>query len=181
MVGLAVRRVRHGTQLSRQLYLAVWAVRHPHPPVGSSPLADPAERRGHQLVASPKTKAGPGRGQHPQSPYRLRGLALPGTAFGRALYRSRAAVERWFGRLTAAGFGTLPPWVRRLHHVKRWVQLQLFVSPSKTPAPLHMRPRCIILPEAGKRGEDRMRRIDWPAICSCVPGPRSLGVNRRTP
>ena len=104
----------------------------------SNPLADQAGRRGHQLVAPPKKAAGAGRGHHPQSPYRLRGLALLGTAFGRALYRSRAAVERRFGRLTAAGLGALPPWVRRLHRVKRWAQMKLLIVALKDvhPPPL---------------------------------------------
>ena len=75
--------------------------------------------------------AGAGRGHHRQSPCRLRGLDLLGRPFGRALYRSRSAIERRFGELTAAGLGALPPWVRRRHRVKRWVQAKLLIVARK--------------------------------------------------
>jgi hypothetical protein len=94
----------------------------------SNPLAEQAGRRGHQVVAPPKKKAGAGQGHHPQSRFRLRGLELLQGAFGRALYKTRAAVERCFGHLTAVGLGALPPWVRRLHRVKRWVQGKLLIA-----------------------------------------------------
>jgi hypothetical protein len=104
----------------------------------SNPLAEQAGRRGHQLVAPPKKQHGAGQGHHRQSPFRLRGLALLQGAFGQALYRSRAAVERCFGRLTAVGLGALPPWVRRLHRVKRWVQAKLLIAAVRyaKPSPL---------------------------------------------
>jgi hypothetical protein len=99
----------------------------------SNPLAGQAGRRGHQLVAPPKKAAGAGQGHHPQSPYRLRGLALLGQPFGRALYRTRAAVERCFGHLSSfgGGLGPLPSWVRRRHRVKRWVQAKLLLNAAR--------------------------------------------------
>jgi hypothetical protein len=99
----------------------------------SNPLAAAAGRRGHQLVAPPKKEAGAGQGHHPQSPFRLRGLALLQQPFGRALYRSRAFVERCFGHLTSfgGGLGPLPSWVRRTHRVKRWVQAKLLINAAR--------------------------------------------------
>jgi hypothetical protein len=99
----------------------------------SNPLAATAGRRGHQLVAPPKKKAGAGQGHHPQSPFRLRGLQLLQQPFGQALYRSRSFVERCFGHLTSfgGGLGPLPSWVRRLHRVKRWVQAKLLINAAR--------------------------------------------------
>jgi hypothetical protein len=99
----------------------------------SNPLAEAAGRRGHQLVAPPKKESGAGRGHHRQSPFRLRGLALLGQPFGRALYRSRAHAERCFGHLTSfgGGLGPLPSWVRRSHRVKRWVQAKLLINAAR--------------------------------------------------
>jgi hypothetical protein len=101
------------------------------PAYDSNRLADQAGRRGHQLVAKPKREAGAGRGHHPQSRFRLRGLALLRQPFGRDLYRSRAAIERRFGQETGNGLGALPPWVRRRHRVKRWVQAKLLIIALK--------------------------------------------------
>jgi Transposase DDE domain len=99
----------------------------------SNPLAEVAGRRGHQLVAPPKKKAGAGPGHHPQSAFRLRGLALLQQPLGRALYRSRSFVERCFGHLTSfgGGLGPLPSWVRRKHRVKRWVQAKLLINAAR--------------------------------------------------
>jgi hypothetical protein len=99
----------------------------------SNPLAEAAGRRGHQLVAPPKKKAGAGQGHHPQSALRLRGLAVLQQPFGRALYRSRSFVERCFGHLTSfgGGLGPLPSWVRRKHRVKRWVQAKLLINAAR--------------------------------------------------
>jgi hypothetical protein len=99
----------------------------------SNPLASQAGRRGHQLVAPPKKKTGAGQGHHPQSPFRLRSLALLGQPFGQALYRTRAFVERCFGHLTSfgGGLGPLPSWVRRRHRVKRWLQAKLLLNAAR--------------------------------------------------
>ncbi|HJZ93896.1 MAG TPA: transposase [Gemmataceae bacterium] len=101
------------------------------PSYDSNPLAEQAGQQGHQLVAKPKRPAGAGRGHHPQSPFRLRSLALWDRPFGRALYHSRAAIERRFGQETGNGLGALPPWVRRRHRVKRWVQAKLLIIALK--------------------------------------------------
>ncbi|MBV9692456.1 MAG: transposase [Alphaproteobacteria bacterium] len=99
----------------------------------SNPLAGTAGRRRHQLVAPAKKGGGAGRGHHPQSPFRLRGLELLTHPFGQALYRRRAFVERCFGNLTSfgGGLGPLPSWVRRTHRVKRWVQAKLLINGAR--------------------------------------------------
>ncbi len=99
----------------------------------SNPLAATAGQRGHQLVAPPKKEQGAGHGHHPQSAFRLRGLALLQQPFGQALYRSRSFVERCFGHLTSfgGGLGPLPSWVRRRHRVKRWVQAKLLINAAR--------------------------------------------------
>jgi hypothetical protein len=101
------------------------------PSYDSNPLAEQAGQRGHQLVAKPKRASGAGRGHHPQSRYRLQGLALLKRPFGDALYRSRATIERRFGQQTGNGLGALPLWVRRMHRVKRWVQAKLLIVALK--------------------------------------------------
>jgi hypothetical protein len=83
-------------------------------------------RRGHQLVAPPK-KRGRGLGHHRQAAERVRCRDLLAGSFGRALYASRPAIERWFSRLAGVGLGPLPPWVRRMHRVRRWVQAHLLL------------------------------------------------------
>ena len=99
----------------------------------SNPLHEQAARRGHQLVAPPKKAQGAGQGHHRQSPHRLRALALLAQPFGRALYKTRAFVERCYGHLTSfgGGLGPLPSWVRRLHRVKRWVQAKLLINAAR--------------------------------------------------
>jgi hypothetical protein len=100
----------------------------------SNPLHRTAARRHHQVVAPPKKAQGAGRGHHPQSPSRLRALALLRQPFGEALYRSRSFVERCYGHLTSfgGGLGPLPSWVRRRHRVKRWVQAKLLINAARS-------------------------------------------------
>ncbi len=95
----------------------------------SGPLHDKVGAKGHQLVAPP-IRGNAGRGHHRQSAFRLRGLAMLGTVFGKALYRCRNDIERDFSGLVCFGGGlnALPTWVRHLNRVRLWVQGKLLVN-----------------------------------------------------
>ena len=87
---------------------------------------------GLQLIAP--RRYGPGRlvGHRAQSPPRLRAIDLleqSHTGFGVKLFQARPAVERFFGTLSSAPYGllSLPPWVRRFHRVRLWVQAKLII------------------------------------------------------
>jgi hypothetical protein len=99
----------------------------------SNPLHRTAAGRHHQVVAPPK-KRGRGLGHHRQEPGRLRSRALLAGVFGRALYATRSAIERWFSRLEGVGLGRLPGWVRRPWRVKRWVQAHLLILAAQATA-----------------------------------------------
>lgn len=88
--------------------------------------------RGYQVGAG-QVDANPGSGHHYQSPARLRGIALWGTAFGRAVYRCRVGIEGAFGNATsfAGGLGPLPAWVRRLGRVQRWVWCKMAINAAR--------------------------------------------------
>jgi hypothetical protein len=93
-------------------------------------LYDLAAVANHQLVVERRRTSGLGRGHRPQSPHRLKGIALLGSADGRRLLRERVAIERSFGHCTSfgGGLGPLPNWVRRLQRVRLWVQAKLFIN-----------------------------------------------------
>jgi len=95
----------------------------------SGPLADAAAPAGYQLVAPP-WRPNAGQGHRPQSPHRLRGIALMGTDFGRRLYALRGQIERCFGNAVSFGGGLapLPAWVRRQHRVHCWVAAKLLIN-----------------------------------------------------
>ena len=95
----------------------------------AGPLYDLAHARGHQLTAA-RRRPGGGFGHRPQSPWRLRGLAIQSRRLGRRLNRDRLRVERFFGQLTSFGGGLspLPAWVRTLPRVTRWVQAKLIFN-----------------------------------------------------
>jgi hypothetical protein len=101
----------------------------------ASTLHDLAHARGHQLIA-PRARPGTGFGHCRQSPARKRCCALLekdpwiDNGFGAALVNARRQVERFFGNLTsfAGGLGPLPPWVRTLPRVERWVQAKLAIN-----------------------------------------------------
>jgi len=99
----------------------------------SNPLYRAAGDRNHQLVAPPK-EPGCGLGHQRHEPERLRCRGLLAGEFGRALYATRPAIDRWFARLAAVGLGALPPWVRRPWRVKRWVQAHLLVLAAQDTA-----------------------------------------------
>jgi hypothetical protein len=83
-----------------------------------------AETQGGRLIA-PRRKTGTGLGHHPQHPHRLDALAeLEQRPGGRRVHnRHRLRIEQIFGHLTNVTFGlwALPPSVRRLPRVRRWV------------------------------------------------------------
>ena len=91
-------------------------------------LYDEAGRRRHQLVAQRK-KPKAGLGHHRHSPYRLRSIELLKSAFGKALYRQRSAIERRYGQWTnfGGGLAPLPNWVRTLRRVRLWVQAKFLI------------------------------------------------------
>lgn len=100
----------------------------------ASRVYDAAAAAGYQLVAPPDDRD-TGRGHRYQSPHRLRGLALFGgpDRFGERLLAQRAAVERVFGNLVSFGGGLtcLPPWVRTLGRVTRWVWAKLLINAAR--------------------------------------------------
>jgi hypothetical protein len=103
----------------------------------SNPLHDACVARGNlQLVTRRRYGPGHGTGHRPQSPGRLRSMALlenPEPRFGEGLLAERAAIERAFGNLTNWGGGltNLPPWVRTHRRVHRWVQAKLVLTALK--------------------------------------------------
>ena len=93
-------------------------------------LFDRAGACGVQLVAAQRDN-NPGTGHHYQSPYRLRCIGLLGTAYGAALFRHRAGIERRFGNAVAFGGGLgpgLPAWARRPWRVGLWVWAKLVIN-----------------------------------------------------
>ncbi|SRR5579884_53232 len=96
----------------------------------ASYVYDAAFGRGYQLVAPYRQAEHPGCGKHYQSPRRLRSIALRQSAFGRALYRARTAIERSFGHAGSfgGGLGPLPAWVRGLPRVRTWVWAKLLIN-----------------------------------------------------
>jgi hypothetical protein len=83
---------------------------------------------GGRLV-TPRRKPGTGLGHHPQHPDRLRAIEeLERNAeAARHHRRQRIRIEQVFGRLTMSPLGLwgLPPHVRRLDRVRRWVSVKL--------------------------------------------------------
>jgi len=95
----------------------------------ASSLHEAAAAHRHQLLA-PRRRDGRGFGHRPQSPFRLRGLRWLGTESGQRIHRRRDEIERRFAHLTGFGAGLtcLPPWVRRRHRVRLWVQAKLLIN-----------------------------------------------------
>jgi hypothetical protein len=93
---------------------------------------DAAGAAGYQLLA-PREDPGAGLGHHYQSPFRLRCVALLGSAFGREVYALRRGVEREFGALTSFGGGLspLPSWVRHQDRVWLWVSAKLVINAER--------------------------------------------------
>lgn len=98
----------------------------------SGELYDLAAERGHQLLA-PRAKPGAGLGHRQHSIHRLRAIHLlenPFSDYGRDLYHDRKAIERSFGGLVSFGGGlqSLPPWVRTLPRVTRFIHAKLLIN-----------------------------------------------------
>jgi Transposase DDE domain len=100
----------------------------------SSKLFDRAAEAGYQLVV-PIGHPNAGKGNHYQSPHRLRCIEMmkqdKGTSdFGRRLYKMRPAIERSYGNATsfAGGMCPLPNWTRRLKRVRIWVWGKLLIN-----------------------------------------------------
>lgn len=92
----------------------------------SGPLYDYADERGATLLTPLGKNAG--RGHRPQSKARMFAKSLWERG-GEALYKRRNAIERFFGQLSAFGGGLapLPPWVRRLERVERWITAKVII------------------------------------------------------
>ena len=84
----------------------------------------------HQLIAAPSHPGAKGLGHQRHSPHRLHSLKLLQEARGKELMKHRIAVERYFGNATgfAGGLTPLPPWVRTLKRVTRWVAAKLIIN-----------------------------------------------------
>ena len=92
----------------------------------SRALYDQVDADGGQFLAPLPRNAG--KGHVPQSPARNRAIEAWG-GIGGYVYRSRVTVERIFAHLSAFGGGLagLPPWVRTLPRVRRWVGAKLII------------------------------------------------------
>lgn len=89
-------------------------------------------QRGLQLVAPRQYGSQRGLGHVRHSTARLRGVALledSQTGFGPQLFRLRRGIERLFGQFVSVPYGlpVLPPWVRGLPRVRRWVTAKLLL------------------------------------------------------
>jgi hypothetical protein len=96
----------------------------------SVPLYTAVERAGGRLI-TPRRKPGTGLGHHPQHPDRLRAIdeLERSDEAARRHRRHRIRIEQVFGRLTMLPLGLwgLPPHVRRLDRVRRWVSVKLAI------------------------------------------------------
>ena len=85
-----------------------------------------------QLLAPNRRGESEDLGHHDQSPARISSLFLldhEKTGWARQLFKRRPDIERFFGALSSASYGLtyLPPWIRRIDRVRRWVQAKLIV------------------------------------------------------
>jgi len=96
----------------------------------SARVHDRCAAGGLQLLAPPQKPKGAGRGHRPQNPHRRHALDMLRRPMGQDLRRLRYQVEQRFGHLCGFGGGLspLPAWVRRLHRVRRWVQMKLVIN-----------------------------------------------------
>jgi len=98
-----------------------------------------AAEHGHRLLA-PRARRYVGLGHRRHSEHRLSCIAnleTPGARgasnMSQAIMRARRLIETLFGNLTSFGGGLtcLPPWVRRLHRVKLYVQAKLLINAAR--------------------------------------------------
>ena len=99
-----------------------------------NPLYAAANANGHQLVA-PRKKRHTSLGHRRHSPQRIRSIEMVEgpSIFGRKLFQMRRGIETRFGNLSSFGGGLtcLPPWVRRLHRVRLYVNAKLLIRAAK--------------------------------------------------
>jgi len=90
-----------------------------------------ATDHGHQLIAS-RRKPGTSLWHNRQPCSRLRSIELleGGGEFGRDLFKMRKRIEGYFGNLSADRID-LPPWVRRLHRVRVFVDAKLLIRAAR--------------------------------------------------
>lgn len=95
-------------------------------------LYDLAATHRIQILAPKRYRQSEDLGHHDHSPARISSLILLGhekTGWARQLFKRRPDIERFFGALSSASYGLtyLPPWIRRIDRVRRWVQAKLIV------------------------------------------------------
>ena len=95
-------------------------------------LYDLAASHRVQLLAPKRYRDAQNLGHRVHSPARISALFLleqEKTGWARRLFARRPDIERFFGSLSSASYGLtyLPPWVRRIHRVQRWVQAKLII------------------------------------------------------
>ncbi len=92
----------------------------------SGPLYDYADERGIILITPLIKNAGAGHRQQSKARMFAKTLWARGVE---TLYKRRNAIERFFGQLSAFGGGLapLPPWVRRLERVERWITAKVII------------------------------------------------------
>lgn len=84
--------------------------------------------REHGVILMTPLSKNAGGGHRPQSKARLFAKKLWDYG-GEVLYRRRDAIERFFSQLSSFGGGLapLPPWVRRLERVERWITAKVLI------------------------------------------------------
>lgn len=98
----------------------------------TNPLHEQAGHQGYQLIAHDRRDHA-GRGHRRQSRFRLRGIDLRHSRFGRNLLSRRGVIERAFGHATifGGGMGPLPAWVRRQCRVQTWIWSKLMINAAR--------------------------------------------------
>lgn len=102
----------------------------------SNLLHEAAAQRGGQLVA-PRKRPHTGLGSCRHHPHRLESIrfteGIDSEIWDHVLGPQRTQIERYFGVLSAstAGLIGLPPWVRRIHRVRLWVDAKLVINAAR--------------------------------------------------
>lgn len=102
----------------------------------SNPLHHAVARRCGHLVA-PRKRPGTGLGSRRHHPGRLASLRITegpnAWVWEEVLGPARAGIERFFGAMASFGGGlaTLPPWVRRIHRVRAWVNAKICITAAR--------------------------------------------------
>jgi hypothetical protein len=95
-------------------------------------LHETCRKRGLQLLVERRYGRRPGVGHHRHSPARLHCIEMVEhslTGFATKLLTERKHIERLFGTFVSAPYGlhALPPWVRRLPRVERYVSAKILI------------------------------------------------------